>query len=97
MEFALVMGVIAKKLKRKTKLGRTKLNMSNDKLRDLHNILCEKLLEKINDPDAKSADLNVARQFLRDNGIDAVPTDDSPLQRLIDETPFNEKKQVVKN
>ena len=52
--------------------------MSNDKLRTLHTILAEKLLEKITDPDAKSADLNVARQFLRDNGIDAVPTDDSP-------------------
>ena len=71
--------------------------MSNDKLRDLHSILCEKLLEKINDPDAKSADLNVARQFLRDNGIDAVPTDDSPLKKLLDELPFKEQKQVVKN
>tara|TARA_E500000178_G_C16805876_1_gene654639 strand:+ start:319 stop:537 length:219 start_codon:yes stop_codon:yes gene_type:complete len=72
--------------------------MSNDKLRELHAILAEKLLEKIKDPDAKSADLNVARQFLRDNGIDAVPTDDSPLQKLIDEMPFNEKsKTAVKN
>ena len=72
--------------------------MSNDKLRDLHNILADKLLEKITDPDAKSADLHVARQFLRDNGIDAVPTDDSPLQKLIDEMPFNEKpKSVIKN
>ena len=72
--------------------------MSNDKLRELHVILAEKLLEKIKDPDAKSADLNVARQFLRDNGIDAVPTDDSPLQKLIDEMPFNEKsKTAVKN
>jgi len=72
--------------------------MSNDKLRELHAILAEKLLEKIKEPDAKSADLNVARQFLRDNGIDAVPTDDSPLQKLIDEMPFNEKsKTAVKN
>tara|TARA_R100001460_G_scaffold31413_1_gene61852 strand:- start:586 stop:804 length:219 start_codon:yes stop_codon:yes gene_type:complete len=72
--------------------------MSNDKLRELHAILAEKLLEKIKEPDAKSADLNVARQFLRDNGIDAVPTDDSPLQKLIDEMPFNEKsKTPVKN
>ena len=40
----------------------------------------------------------MARQFLRDNGIDAVPTDDSPLQKLIDEMPFNEKpKTVIKN
>ena len=71
--------------------------MSNDKLRTLHTILAEKLLEKITDPDAKSADLNVARQFLRDNGIDAVPTDDSPLKKLLDELPFKEQKQVVKN
>jgi len=72
--------------------------MSNDKLRELHNILCEKLLEKITDVEAKSSDLNVARQFLRDNGIDAVPTDNSPLQRLIDEMPFNEKpKTIIKN
>ena len=72
--------------------------MSNDKLRELHAILAEKLLEKIKEPDAKSEDLNVARQFLRDNGIDAVPTDDSPLQKLIDEMPFNEKsKTPVKN
>ena len=69
--------------------------MSNDKLRDLHTILCEKLLEKINDPDAKSADLNVARQFLRDNGIDAVPTDDSPLHKLIEEMPFDAKPKVI--
>jgi hypothetical protein len=71
---------------------------NNDKLRDLHAILAEKLLEKVQDPDVKSADLNVARQFLRDNGIDAVPTDDNPLGRLIDEMPFNEKsKTVIKN
>jgi len=72
--------------------------MRDTKLLTLHTILAEKLLEKITDPDAKSADLNVARQFLRDNGIDAVPTDDSPLQKLIDEMPFNEKpKTVIKN
>jgi len=71
---------------------------NNDKLRDLHAILAEKLLEKVKDPDVKSADLNVARQFLRDNGIDAVPTDDNPLGRLIDKMPFNEKpKAIIKN
>ena len=53
--------------------------MSNKKLKELHAVLAEKLLEKVKDPDAKSSDLNVARQFLRDNGIDAVPTEGSPL------------------
>ena len=72
--------------------------MSETKLKELHAILAEKLLEKVKDPECKSADLNVARQFLRDNGIDAVPTDDSPLQKLIDEMPFNEKpKAIIKN
>ena len=72
--------------------------MSDSKLRELHGILAEKLLEKVKDPNVKSSDLNVCRQFLRDNGIDAVPTDNSPLQRLIDEMPFNEKpKAIIKN
>ena len=69
--------------------------MSDIKLRELHGILAEKLLEKVKDPECKSSDLNVARQFLRDNGIDAVPTEDSPLQQLIDEMPFNEKPKVI--
>ena len=69
--------------------------MSDIKLRELHGILAEKLLEKVKDPECKSADLNVARQFLKDNGIDAVPTEDSPLQKLIDEMPFNEKPKVI--
>ena len=70
----------------------------SEKLSQLHQELAEKLLERVRDPKAKSSDLNVARQFLRDNGIDAVPTDNSPLQRLIDEMPFNEKpKAIIKN
>ena len=62
--------------------------MSDNKLKELHAVLAEKLLQKVKDPDAKSSDLNVARQFLRDNGIDAVPTDGSPLKKLVDELPF---------
>ena len=63
--------------------------MSNKKLKELHAVLAEKLLAKVKDPDAKSSDLNVARQFLRDNGIDAVPTEGSPLLQLADELPFD--------
>ena len=71
--------------------------MSNKKLKELHAVLAEKLLEKVKDPDAKSSDLNVARQFLRDNGIDAVPTEGSPLQQLADELPFDipEKPEIT--
>ena len=68
--------------------------MSN--LKDLHEELAKVLLERVKDPDAKSADLNVARQFLKDNSIDAVPAKGSPLEELIKELPFNDKA-VVKN
>ena len=71
--------------------------MSDTKLRELHGILAQKLLEKVKDPECKSSDLNVARQFLRDNGIDAVPVDNSPLEKLMKELPFEEKKVVKIN
>ena len=62
--------------------------MSDKKLKELHAVLAEKLLEKVISSDATASELNVARQFLRDNGIDAVPTEGSPLKKLIDELPF---------
>ena len=49
----------------------------------LHRTLAENLLLRIQDPEAKSADLNVARQFLKDNGIDALPAEGSPLSDLV--------------
>ena len=66
----------------------------SDKLKELHGVLAEELLKRVKDPEAKSSDLNVARQFLRDNGIDAVPTQDSPLTKLIEELPFDEKPKT---
>ena len=40
------------------------------KLEDLHELLAKTLLDKIRDPEVKSSDLNVARQFLKDNNIE---------------------------
>ena len=68
--------------------------MSDNKLKELHAILAEKLLEKVKDPECKASFLNIARQFLRDNGIDAVPVDNSPLDKLMNELPFAEKRIV---
>ena len=67
------------------------------KLQQLHSLLAEQLLNKIKDPDVKASDLNVARQFLKDNGIDAVPTNSNPLEELVKELPFAEKKLVKNN
>ena len=66
-------------------------------LEELHEELAKVLLDRVKNPDAKSADLNVARQFLKDNNIDAVPVKDSPLEQLMKELPFNEEKSVIKN
>jgi len=71
--------------------------MSKDKLLELHSILAEQLLKKVKDEDVKASDLNVARQFLKDNGIDGLPTNDNPLGELINELPFAEKKLVKNN
>ena len=71
--------------------------MSKDKLLELHSILAEQLLKKVKAEYVKASDLNVARQFLKDNGIDGLPTNDNPLGQLINELPFAEKKLVKNN
>jgi hypothetical protein len=53
----------------------------------LHKTLAENLLLRIQDPKAKSADLNVARQFLKDNGIEALVVEGSPLSDLVHTLP----------
>ena len=72
--------------------------MSEKTLKQLHNELALKLLNKVRDPEAKASDLNVARQFLKDNGIDAIPVDNSPLHKLMNELPFEiPKKPEITN
>ena len=60
----------------------------SENLKQLHEELVKGILEKIKSPDVTASELNVARQLLKDNGIDAVPVEGSPLQSLIDELPF---------
>ena len=71
--------------------------MSEKTLKQLHNELALKLLNKVRDPDATASEMNVARQFLKDNGIDSLPVDNSPLHKLMKELPFEEKKVVKIN
>tara|TARA_R110002072_G_scaffold139958_2_gene283755 strand:+ start:653 stop:877 length:225 start_codon:yes stop_codon:yes gene_type:complete len=56
---------------------------------ELHNKLAEVLLERVKEDEVKASDLNVARQFLKDNGIEGVPIEDSTLKNLVDELPFD--------
>lgn len=63
---------------------------SKELFQSLHNALTEELLQRILSGEAKPADLAVARQFLKDNGIDALATPDSGLRQLVDSLPFDE-------
>lgn len=67
--------------------------MSNlaDLLEELHLKTVEQLLARVKSGEATSQELNVARQMLKDNGIDSVPTEDnSGLAALAHLTPFDE-------
>ena len=55
---------------------------TKDFLADLHNELAKELARKIKDGEATAADMAVARQFLKDNGIEAVAAKGSPLEAL---------------
>ncbi len=69
--------------------------MIDKNLKELHGVLAEQLLKRVKDPEAKASDLNVARQFLKDNGIEDIPVDNSPLKALVDELPFDTEEDRV--
>jgi hypothetical protein len=56
-------------------------------LEELHSITVRALIDKVKSGEATAADLNVARAMLKDNGIDAIPTDGTPLDDLTKSLP----------
>lgn len=66
---------------------------TQDILDALHGQLAKTLTDKIKNGEATAADLNVARQFLKDNGVDAVPREASPLAELAAALPFPSDNQ----
>ncbi|MDH0613323.1 MULTISPECIES: hypothetical protein [Agrobacterium] len=72
--------------------------MTLDKtLSELHEKLADKLLQKVKSGDVTAAELNVARQFLKDNNIDAIPKEGSPLQQLTDSLPFTGDEDTARH
>lgn len=58
---------------------------------ELHELLIQALLAKIKAGEATSSDLNVARQFLKDNGVDYLMVKtDTPLHTLSEALPFSD-------
>ena len=64
--------------------------INEDTLKEMHTALCQALLSRIQSGEASSADMSVARQFLRDNGIDCVAADNKPMLNLASSLPFDD-------
>jgi|TARA_B100000497_G_C7693753_1_gene422754 hypothetical protein len=62
---------------------------------ELHKELANKLLEVVRDPEAKAGDLNVARQFLKDNEITALPADSNVMREILEGLPFDENVDQI--
>lgn len=60
-----------------------------DVMEALHVAVAQDLLSKINSGEASAAELSAAIKFLKDNGIEALATEGSPLGNLVDSLPFN--------
>ena len=58
-------------------------------LSTLHTAVAQELLDRVQSGDAKPADMSNAIKFLKDNNIDAIPVQGSPLDGLLEALPFN--------
>ena len=56
-------------------------------LENLQTVLIQELLGKIKCGEAKPGDLNVARQLLKDNGIECIPTENNKMDDLMKNLP----------
>ena len=56
-------------------------------LKTIHYELAVHILDLIKSGEAKAGDLNVARQFLKDNGIECIPVENNPMEELMNNLP----------
>ena len=63
------------------------MDRSLEILNTMHYELEKFLVDKIKTGEAKAGDLNVARQFLKDNGIECIPVESNPMQELMENLP----------
>jgi hypothetical protein len=72
-----------------------KSKATTEALEGLHGAIAKALADKIANGEATAADLAVARQFLKDNGIDAIPRKGTGLGDLVDSLPFPDADGVA--
>ena len=63
------------------------MDKSLEILNTMHYELAKFLVDKIKTGEAKAVDLNVARQFLKDNGIESIPVENNPMEELMNNLP----------
>jgi len=63
------------------------MDRSLEVLNTMHYELAKLLVDKIKTGEAKAGDLNVARQFLKDNGVECIPVADNPMAELMNNLP----------
>lgn len=64
-------------------------------LENLHIETAQLLLDRIRAGEATAADLSVARQFLKDNGVDSTLYHESPIKSLAEVLPFSDPEEPV--
>jgi len=65
-------------------------------LENLHSQVAQEILQRIVSGEASSADMSNAIKFLKDNGVEGLPVQDSPLGELINVLPFPKKEELRK-
>lgn len=72
-----------------------KMKARKEVLEELHGSVAVELLNRIRNGEARPADMANAIKFLKDNGIEGLPIEGSPLGNLINNMPFPTKDQLV--
>lgn len=70
------------------------MTASKDIMEALHTSVATGLLERIQTGEATAAEFSAAIKFLKDNGIEALPVEGSPLFNLVDSLPFDSDSLV---
>ena len=70
---------------------------SEDLLATLHDAVANDLLARVRSGEATSAELSAAIKFLKDNGIEAVPSMDNSLGKLMASLPTVEDDDDVQS
>ena len=66
-------------------------------LGELHEAVIKDLLRRVHEGTATAADLGVARAILKDNHINALPTQENPLGKLLESLPFPTLEAAAKD